>query len=280
MRRGLRAAVPAQAPPRCTKCNSPPSNGQCTNFGLFDETLKLKLPLHSKGLTFSVLWVYNIPFISRLGIKTKRVSKELRYIAEDQSSQQYSKKNLQCVAQHGNPPRDWAIDGSLNNTVVFYLREIGPFWDRQTYTDRQTDPQHDAEGNSTTRVQLKAKLKYENNNVWKALYHGKEGEKMDTARLQCDAISCWSNRRAQLAVLYGELSVLDGCIEAVLEHVGVPANTFNVTNYSRRVECSFERHRNEGICAQHMPTRTSAIANRSRSASCQFFRSYTTDSRR
>ena len=23
---------PAQSPPRCTKCNSPPSNGQCTNF--------------------------------------------------------------------------------------------------------------------------------------------------------------------------------------------------------------------------------------------------------
>jgi len=22
---------PAQAPPRCTKCNSPPINGQCTN---------------------------------------------------------------------------------------------------------------------------------------------------------------------------------------------------------------------------------------------------------
>jgi len=28
---------PAQAPPRCTKCNSPPTiNGQCTNFILFD----------------------------------------------------------------------------------------------------------------------------------------------------------------------------------------------------------------------------------------------------
>jgi len=26
----------AQSPPRCTKCNSPPINGQCTNFILFD----------------------------------------------------------------------------------------------------------------------------------------------------------------------------------------------------------------------------------------------------
>jgi len=27
---------PAQSPPRCTECNSPPINGQCTNFILFD----------------------------------------------------------------------------------------------------------------------------------------------------------------------------------------------------------------------------------------------------
>jgi len=30
---------PAQAPPRCTKCNSPLINGQCTNFVLFDVAL-------------------------------------------------------------------------------------------------------------------------------------------------------------------------------------------------------------------------------------------------
>jgi len=30
---------PAQAPPRCTKCNSPPINGQCTNFVLYDVAL-------------------------------------------------------------------------------------------------------------------------------------------------------------------------------------------------------------------------------------------------
>jgi len=30
---------PAQSPPRCTKRNSPPINGQCTNFMLFDVAL-------------------------------------------------------------------------------------------------------------------------------------------------------------------------------------------------------------------------------------------------
>ena len=40
---------PAQSRPRCTKCNSPPINGQCTNFILFD--VALQLPLHSQGLT-------------------------------------------------------------------------------------------------------------------------------------------------------------------------------------------------------------------------------------
>jgi len=29
----------AQSPPRCTKCNSQPINGQCTNFILFDVVL-------------------------------------------------------------------------------------------------------------------------------------------------------------------------------------------------------------------------------------------------
>ena len=30
---------PAQSPPRCTKCNTQPINGQCTNFILFDVAL-------------------------------------------------------------------------------------------------------------------------------------------------------------------------------------------------------------------------------------------------
>jgi len=30
-RRGLGGCYPAQSPPHCTKCNSPPISGQCTN---------------------------------------------------------------------------------------------------------------------------------------------------------------------------------------------------------------------------------------------------------
>jgi len=41
------AAQPAQVPPRCTKCNSSPISGQCTNFVLFGVAV---LPLESKGL--------------------------------------------------------------------------------------------------------------------------------------------------------------------------------------------------------------------------------------
>jgi len=37
--RGLGGCGPAQSPPHCTKCNSPPINGQCTNFILFDVAL-------------------------------------------------------------------------------------------------------------------------------------------------------------------------------------------------------------------------------------------------
>ena len=42
---------PAQSPLRCTKCNSPPINGQCTQFVLFD--VALQSPLHPKGLMHS-----------------------------------------------------------------------------------------------------------------------------------------------------------------------------------------------------------------------------------
>jgi len=38
-RRGLDGAQPAQTPPRCTECNIPPINVQCTNFILFDVAL-------------------------------------------------------------------------------------------------------------------------------------------------------------------------------------------------------------------------------------------------
>ena len=39
-RRGAWAGCgPAPSPHRCTKCNSPPINGQCTNFVLLDAAL-------------------------------------------------------------------------------------------------------------------------------------------------------------------------------------------------------------------------------------------------
>jgi len=46
---------PAQFPPRCTKCNSPPINGQRTNLILFDVTL---LPLHCKGFRYLTLLLF------------------------------------------------------------------------------------------------------------------------------------------------------------------------------------------------------------------------------
>jgi len=33
---------PAQSPPRCTKCNSPPINGQCVNFNLCGFNVLIK----------------------------------------------------------------------------------------------------------------------------------------------------------------------------------------------------------------------------------------------
>jgi len=47
-RRGLGGLRPRQSPTRCTKCNSPPINGQCTNFILFD--VALWFPLNCKRL--------------------------------------------------------------------------------------------------------------------------------------------------------------------------------------------------------------------------------------
>ena len=39
VQRGGAGCGPAQSPPRCTKCNSPPINGQYTTFILFDVAL-------------------------------------------------------------------------------------------------------------------------------------------------------------------------------------------------------------------------------------------------
>jgi len=38
-RRARTGCGPGQSSPRCTKCNSPPINGQCTTFILFDVAL-------------------------------------------------------------------------------------------------------------------------------------------------------------------------------------------------------------------------------------------------
>jgi len=38
-RRRMGGLQPRPVPPCCTKCNSPPINGQCTNFMLFDVSL-------------------------------------------------------------------------------------------------------------------------------------------------------------------------------------------------------------------------------------------------
>jgi len=43
---------PAQAPPRCTKCNSPPINGQCTNNHIYNGPLLCGFNLPVKGLTY------------------------------------------------------------------------------------------------------------------------------------------------------------------------------------------------------------------------------------
>ena len=46
---------PAQSPPYCSKCNSPPINGQCTNFILFDWHYNCLCPL--KGHINIHCWV-------------------------------------------------------------------------------------------------------------------------------------------------------------------------------------------------------------------------------
>jgi len=60
---------PAQAPPRCTKCNSPPINGHCTNFVIFD--VALQLPLESKGLNTN--WVKDTRFLLERGYVTETI---------------------------------------------------------------------------------------------------------------------------------------------------------------------------------------------------------------
>jgi len=68
---------PAQALPRCTKCNSPPINGQCTKLVLFDEALKL--PSESKGLIITIEIsdmppsCYHQPYLPTYTVSRKKV---------------------------------------------------------------------------------------------------------------------------------------------------------------------------------------------------------------
>ena len=53
---------PAQAPLRCTKCNNPPINGQCTNFILFDvhcnSQCRLKGYMHTQTVSNLIINLY------------------------------------------------------------------------------------------------------------------------------------------------------------------------------------------------------------------------------
>jgi len=55
-RRAWAGLDPAQSPPRCTKCNSPPINAKCTNCTLFDVALYLSLD--SKGLNMNTPYTF------------------------------------------------------------------------------------------------------------------------------------------------------------------------------------------------------------------------------
>ena len=47
---------PAQSPPRCTKCNSPPINGQCTNRCIaISWSVVVRFNVSIKGLKFTLM---------------------------------------------------------------------------------------------------------------------------------------------------------------------------------------------------------------------------------
>ena len=76
-RRNLGGLRPAQSPPHCTKCNSPPINGLCTNFILFDVVLYL--PLNSKGLNNKLLRSNQIILIqAAVAVDHKRMERKIR----------------------------------------------------------------------------------------------------------------------------------------------------------------------------------------------------------
>ena len=75
-RRGAWAGCdPAQSPPRCTKCNSPPRNGQCTNFIKVTPAVSR---ITTTGLLYNLIDVTAACLITasdraRLGLKATRL---------------------------------------------------------------------------------------------------------------------------------------------------------------------------------------------------------------
>jgi len=55
---------PDQSPPRCTKCNSPPTNGHCTNFITFNVALSASVSSDLKALYKSVIIIIIITVIA------------------------------------------------------------------------------------------------------------------------------------------------------------------------------------------------------------------------
>ena len=64
VRRGL-GPWPAQAPPCRTKCNSPPINGQCTNFVLFSVALYLLFDYKGLILLDEQEYLSQVMFVDR-----------------------------------------------------------------------------------------------------------------------------------------------------------------------------------------------------------------------
>ena len=105
---------PAQAPSRCTKYNSPPINGQRTNFILFDVAIKLPLPF--KGLN-RLRYHHAISMRARYGQKLGRVAeREWKFDVSDVSvvfKMLQNRWRSQDCAQGPDPPVNQRGKGKL-----------------------------------------------------------------------------------------------------------------------------------------------------------------------
>jgi len=56
---------PAQSPPRCTKCNSPPVNGQCTNhrIAVYNGPLLCAFNVAIEGLTTATRYITSVAYL-------------------------------------------------------------------------------------------------------------------------------------------------------------------------------------------------------------------------